>query len=158
MTYEGLTDDQIGPGVARELNDFLGLAQGVTPIATESVPCVWRAVVKNQLPPQQAAHIKKLQAAAQGQRFAPGQAPRRQARPPGRRRRLNPGHYDSQRRGPAVPRPYTAKQLDGMMTMLTEVAEMYKDTDVRLYNIMNGYREKILAQKRKDFKTEGGRA
>ena len=160
MTYEGLTDDQIGPEVARELNDFLGLAQGVVPIATESVPCVWRAVVKNQPPPQQAAHIEKLQAAAQGQRFAPGQAPRPQAprgpdRPPDRRRRLNPGHYDSQRKGPAVSRPYTAAQLEGMMTMLAEVAARYQDTDVRLYNIMNGYREKILVRKRREFKSEG---
>ena len=50
ITYEGLTDDVIGPEVAKSLNDFLGKAQGVTPIDRESVPCVWRAVVKNESP------------------------------------------------------------------------------------------------------------
>lgn len=64
ITYEGLTDDLIGAEVTKGLNEFLGRARGVTPIASESVACVWRAVVKNEPPPQQAAQIKKLEALA----------------------------------------------------------------------------------------------
>jgi hypothetical protein len=48
MAYEGLTDDLIGPEVARGLNDFLGRVEGVTAIDPASVPCIWRAVVKNR--------------------------------------------------------------------------------------------------------------
>lgn len=78
MTYEGLTDDLIGAEVARGLNDFLGQVPGVTAIADESVPCIWRAVVKNQPPPQQAEQIKRLEALAlnqpQNQDLAAGDA------------------------------------------------------------------------------------
>ena len=42
------------------------------------------------------------------------------------------------------------------MTMLAEVAKRDKGKDVRAYNIMNGYGEIILAQKRRQFNTEGG--
>ena len=61
ITYEGLTDDVIGPEVARSLNKFLGEGQGVTPIDDASVPCVWKAVVKNEPPSQQAEKFKALQ-------------------------------------------------------------------------------------------------
>lgn len=67
MTYEGLTDDLIGAEVARGLNDFLGQVPGVTAIADESVPCIWKAVVKNEPPPQQAEQIKRLEALAVNQ-------------------------------------------------------------------------------------------
>ena len=88
VTYEGITDDHVGPEVARELNGFLGQVEGVTPIAMESVPCIWRAVVKNQPPPQQAAQIQKLQSLAAGDKApdpapgASGQAPAPQEPPP----------------------------------------------------------------------------
>ncbi|KAL9183064.1 hypothetical protein ACHAXT_004851 [Thalassiosira profunda] len=190
ITYEGLTDDLIGAEVAKSLNTFLGQVEGVTPIATESVPCIWRAVVKNQPPPQQAAQIKKLQAlaanqpqgdaalqaAAQQQQPPQPQAGRRlmetaaQQQPhakqsagsatieqqplnqqpsPGLRRRLDPGHHDSQRKGPEVPRPYTPEQLESMMTMLLEVGQRYQNEDVRLYHIMMGYYEQIRSERLK---------
>ena len=64
LTYEGLTDDLIGAEVAKGLNEFLGQVEGVDTIDQESVPCIWRAVVKNKPPPEQAAQIAKLQSLA----------------------------------------------------------------------------------------------
>jgi hypothetical protein len=60
LTYEGLTDNLIGPKVTKGLNEFLGKARGVTPIHKDSVACIWRAVVKNEPPVHQAAQFKKL--------------------------------------------------------------------------------------------------
>jgi hypothetical protein len=60
-----------------------------------------------------------------------------------RHRRLDPGHHNSQRKGPDVPRPYTPEQLDKMMKMLTEVALRYQNVDARLYHIMMGYYEQV---------------
>mmetsp|Transcript_5404 Transcript_5404/g.11479 ORF Transcript_5404/g.11479 Transcript_5404/m.11479 type:complete len:236 (-) Transcript_5404:96-803(-) len=62
------------------------------------------------------------------------------------RRRLDPGHHDSQRKGPDEPRPYTAGQLDKMMNMLMEIAQKYQD-DARLHQIMMGYYDKVKKAK-----------
>lgn len=67
ITYEGLTDDLIGAEVTKGLNDFLGAVDGIDPIERDSVPCIWRAVVKNEPPPQQKAQIEKLQSMALNQ-------------------------------------------------------------------------------------------
>jgi hypothetical protein len=320
ITYEGLTDDLIGAEVTKGLNEFLGRAEGVEPIDRESVPCIWKAVVKNQPPEHQKEQIDKLVKAKAGseselggkvassggsapagkdsvgsapnvangalametnaamspegqqmteitsekkiwngdekplqtvyldqtqqqikqhqgvglqmpadtqqmfQQMPPqsqmqfqqmpaenqmqfqqpqmqqfgqypemqqqfqqpqmqqfgqypemqqqfqqpqmqqfGQYPemqqqfqQQQQQPmqmqyqqPGnlRHRRLDPGHHDSQRKGPNVPRPYTVKQLELMMQMLKELGDRYQD-DVRLTNIMQGYYEKV--QKARD--------
>jgi hypothetical protein len=64
-----------------------------------------------------------------------------------RHRRLDPGHHNSQRAGPDVPRPYLPRQLDNMMQMLLEVANMYEKKDVRLYHIMMGYYEQIRSER-----------
>eukprot|EP00984_Skeletonema_dohrnii_P008405 scaffold3081_cov112-Skeletonema_dohrnii-CCMP3373.AAC.6 len=145
LTYEGLTDDLIGSEVAKGLNEFLGQVEGVDPIEQDSVPCVWKAVVKNKPPAEQAAQIARLQAAAlnkpQSEQGPPYSPPEQQQ--PALRRRLDPGHHDSQRKGPAVPRPYTPQQLDSMMNMLLEIGERFKTEDVRLYHIMMGYYEKV---------------
>ena len=229
ITYEGLTDNVIGPEVTKSLNEFLGKAQGVTPIAQESVACIWRAVVKNEPPAQQAEKFKKLQSQAvnaagpnqgmaqpgaaavpqqpqaaavaaipqqppampmQGQQapvqpvqqplqtgFAVppppgyGQAPDLQSQiaaaqnalaegqqliaqtqpqqqtQPGLRRRLDPGHHNSQRAGPVQPRPYLPAELDKILAMLMEVADKYKDAgdDARVYHIMMKYYEEVRA-------------
>jgi len=68
---------------------------------------------------------------------------------PGLRRRLDPGHHDSQRKGPEVPRPYEKEQLDDMMKMLLDVATLYQKKDVRLYHIMMGYYENIRTERLK---------
>ena len=286
ITYEGLTDDLIGAEVAKGLNDFLGQVDGVNPIARDSVGCIWRAVVKNEPPPQQAAQIAKLQEQAKNlpqneqqatgevspsqpqqqessssqqqqqqsgegglqltgtqtleeqlaqanaklaelntqkqslsapqqivggslsapQQIVGGSSPQQLSSSPqqqqqlssssysqqqiqqaqplqssqlqqpqqyvssaqqqqpqqqltsqsgGLRRRLDPGHHDSQRKGPEVPRPYTPEQLDKMMNMLLEVAEKYQNDDVRLYHIMMGYYEKIREERGKISKEDG---
>ncbi|KAL3809248.1 hypothetical protein ACHAXA_007072 [Cyclostephanos tholiformis] len=250
ITYEGLTDNLIGPQVAKGLNEFLGKARGVTPIHSDSVACIWRAVVKNEPPENQAAQIKKLQAQALNQPLGtyqkkteqekylrntailmqtPEVVPAELARPqeaqhkqlPSNQqaptingnpadahevdvdpldllmekmqkalargkvlqtrnqleknqggqqngqlqkqgemqnempqydlshRRLDPGHHNSQRGGPDVPRPYLPRQLDNMMNMLLEVANRYEKTDVRLYHIMMGYCEQVRSERAK---------
>lgn len=245
ITYEGLTDDLIGAEVTKGLNEFLGMANGVTPIDRDSVGCIWRAVVKNQPPEEQKAQFERLQSQAvnsagtasgaqpavvhdvavaaqpaqpavpvqaqpgipnraldaptpdgtdhiaeleregqaqlahaqelmqnwqtaaagtltaeqqqaEEQKFLQLQAelmggsqPVEQQSPSGLRRRLDPGHHNSQRKGPEVPRPYTTQQLDNMMNMLVEVAERYQQQDVRLYHIMMGYYEKIREERMK---------
>jgi len=294
ITYEGLTDDVIGPEVTKTLNEFLGRVDGVTPIDESSVACVWRAVVKNEPPAQQAEKFKALQEVAlkeqlegggavtseaaaapvvekqavqapvavnpqptaaqltpeqiqvinqdpaaevpvaaaipqqtvaipqqtvpmqqtsqqlapmqqsqpqmtqqytpmqQTQQIAPMQqtqlAPmqqetlplgqsstgiqdleaqilaaqqalaegqqlvdqQQQQQTPGLRRRLDPGHHNSQRAGPVQPRPYTPEQLDKMMAMLMEVADKYNNTeDIRVYHIMTKYYNEIKVEREK---------
>lgn len=328
MTYEGLTNDLTGAEVTKGLNEFLGKAEGVDPIDRESVPCVWKAVVKNQPPEHQKEQIQKLQSSkagseselggkaavgksggeslgsapnvanaaptmeikavssepveqqsenkiwpsdtkppqtvyldqtqqhlqqlqgiglqmpivenqqmfqqmpvenqmfqqqpqqmmpadsqmfqqpqqmmpggsqmlqpqqmmpVDGQMFQPQQMmptdnqmfqqpqaiqqygqypevqqyqqpiqmqyqPNQMQYQPGnlRHRRLDPGHHDSQRKGPNVPRPYTVKQLELMMKMLKELGDRYSD-DVRINNIMIGYYEKV--EKAKNELVAGG--
>lgn len=67
LTYEGLTDELIGPEVTKGLNEFLGKARGVTPIHPDSVACIWRAVVKNKPPEHQKKQFEKLQSQALNQ-------------------------------------------------------------------------------------------
>eukprot|EP00578_Thalassiosira_sp_NH16_P007412 CAMPEP_0181109138 /NCGR_PEP_ID=MMETSP1071-20121207/18013_1 /TAXON_ID=35127 /ORGANISM="Thalassiosira sp., Strain NH16" /LENGTH=376 /DNA_ID=CAMNT_0023192807 /DNA_START=56 /DNA_END=1186 /DNA_ORIENTATION=- len=143
LAYEELTDDVRGAVVTENLNNFLGRVEGVIPIATESVPCIWRAVVKNIPPPQQAAHIQHLQKLANNNLLAEAN----ERTEPGIRRRLNPGHFDSQRKGPQPRRPYTIDQLDKMMSMLLEVAHRYEKEHVQLFNVMMGYYEEIKDKK-----------
>jgi hypothetical protein len=289
LTYEGLTDNLIGPEVAKGLNEFLGKAKGVTPISSDSVACVWRAVVKNEPPEHQKEQIERLQAqaldpnqrtnlkktdrnlveqpaplsaanipgltsppiqpkplpsddrigapsakeqyllnsatlmqtpkvalaelarpqeaqlqkhpskqqaptihgdpaAAAGEEVDPLDALKEKMekvlargkelqaqqklkenqegpqhgkqQPQGgmqeemprydlSHRRLDPGHHNSQRSGPDVPRPYLPRHLDSMMDMLMEVANRYEKTDVRLYHIMMGYCEQIRSERAK---------
>jgi len=251
ITYEGLTDDVIGAEVTKGLSLFLGQAKGVTTIHPDSVPCIWRAVVKNEPPAQQAAQIMKLQSLAVNQppgvhqqqqqqplqqgttlvvqpqqtaniaqlnlsnnaaiaqptsqsieqkqqppleqqqdldsdsdslddllremekKLADGKKLLQQQEPNGRRllrttqqqkhptdhyrhRRLDPGHHNSQRKGPDVPRPYTPEQLDKMMKMLTEVALRYQNVDARLYHIMMGYYEQVRVARAELLGPEGG--
>ena len=59
-----------------------------------------------------------------------------------RHRRLDPGHHDSQRKGPKVQCPHTAKQLELMMQMLKKLGDRYSG-DVGLNNIMKGYYQKV---------------
>mmetsp|Transcript_4457 Transcript_4457/g.9636 ORF Transcript_4457/g.9636 Transcript_4457/m.9636 type:complete len:386 (-) Transcript_4457:385-1542(-) len=154
LTYEDLTDDDRGADAAKSLNDFLGQAEGVIPIETESVSCIWRAVVKNIPPPQQAAHVKHLQSLAKTNQY--GNAGEQIGQ--GLRRRLNPGHFDSQRKGPEPRRPYTSEQLDKMMNMLLEVAQRYEHENVKLFHVMMGYHEQIKKKKEKQMsqKPHGG--
>ena len=45
VSYEELTNEWTGPHVAAAIVEFLGQQDGVDPIPSESVPCVWDMVV-----------------------------------------------------------------------------------------------------------------
>lgn len=45
FSYEDITGEETGPRAAASLANFLGQTDGVTPIADESIPCVWETVV-----------------------------------------------------------------------------------------------------------------
>jgi len=147
VAYEDLTDDDRGAATAVDLNNFLGKVEGVNPIASESVPCIWKAVVKNIPPPQQAAQFQHLQQIAKVNMEE--EAGKGSIRHHSRRRRLNMGHFDSQRKGPEPRRPYTIEQLDAMMHMLLEVALRYEKEHAELSVIMMRYYDNI--QKKKEL-------
>eukprot|EP00970_Alexandrium_tamarense_P002179 scaffold304_cov216-Alexandrium_tamarense.AAC.5 len=129
LTYEGLTDDQFGIDITSELNEFLGQAEGVTPLDKESVSCVWKAVVKNINP-----NLIDMQTDSQQEGLVDMQQQQRVRR----NRKLQVNGSNS--------RPYTLDQLDKMMKMMTEIAERYQD-DVQLHNIMKDYYEHIAHAK-----------
>ena len=108
LSYETLTDDNDGPEEAIRITNFLARSEGVDPIGIESVPCIWRAVVKykgHMLP----TNPEKQQ----GRRLLLDDGGR------GGRRRLDPEHHDSQRSGPTE-RPYTPELLEAMSHMLID--------------------------------------
>ena len=122
ISYETLTDDNEGPAEAIRINNFLAESEGVDPIATESVPCVWRSVVKYK-----------------------GQAPDSKRRRLGdMRRRLDPAHHESQRSGPTE-RPYTPELLEAMSLMLLDLIQRWGDRHLRLKKILEGYNVDVQA-------------
>ena len=121
ISYETLTDDNDGAEEATRINNFLAQSDGVEPIATEAVPCVWRTVVKYK---GQAAPFKR--------RLDDG------------RRRLDPAHHDSQRKGPTE-RPYTLEMLNAMSHMLLGLVKRWGDHHLRLRQILEGYHRDVHA-------------
>lgn len=148
FSYEDITDEQKGAATAVELSDFLGRVDGVDPITAESVPCVWRAVVKNIPPPQQAAQIMHLQKISKEQLEKQAELEKAEEKKANDQfqRRLNMGHFDSRRKGDAR-RPFTIKHLDQAMDALLEVAERYETEHAPLHKIMMGYYEEIKRKK-----------
>ncbi|KAL9180549.1 hypothetical protein ACHAXT_011002 [Thalassiosira profunda] len=118
ISYETLTDDNEGPGEAMRITLFLAESEGVKPIDVETVPCVWKAVVKYK-----------------------AEAPKPQTE---RRRRLDPKHHDSQRSGPTE-RPYTPEMLAAMVEMLQGLIERWGERHPHLRNILEGYRTTVQA-------------
>jgi hypothetical protein len=117
ISYERLTDDDMGPEEAVRMTRFLGQSEGVTPIDIESVPCVWKAVVK---------YKESLKSNKQ------------------QRRRLDPLHHDSQRSGPTE-RPYTPELLSSMSEMLLNLIRKWGDRHLRLLKILEGYQNDVAA-------------
>jgi len=117
VSYERLTDDDMGPEEAIRMTRFLGQSEGVTPIDIESVPCVWKAVVK---------YKESLKSNKQ------------------QRRRLDPLHHDSQRSGPTE-RPYTPELLSSMSDMLLNLIRKWGDRHLRLRKILEGYQNEVAA-------------
>ena len=118
LTYEQLTADMGGARAAKDLAKFLGKGPGVTPIAEESVPCVWGTVVKYK----------------DGKQY-------------NTRKPLDPnveyvGNYPiwpgSNRKGDKY-RPYTQTQIDRTVQMLQEVKIKYRNADPSIRDIMQQY-------------------
>jgi hypothetical protein len=122
ISYEALTNDFEGPFEATRLNDFLSGSEGVYPISTESVPCVWRAVVKYKEEVKPSNQTLKVE----------------------NRRRLDPAHHDSQRSGPTE-RPYTKELLEPMSSMLAELIQTWGDRNLRLRTILESYLKEVRA-------------
>jgi hypothetical protein len=122
ISYEALTNDVEGPFEATRLNDFLSGSEGVYPISAESVPCVWRAVVKYKEELKPSNTTLKVE----------------------NRRRLDPAHHDSQRSGPTE-RPYTKELLESMSSMLAELIQKWGDRHLRLCTIIEGYQKEVHA-------------
>ncbi len=122
FSYEALTDDIQGPQEAIRMTQFLAQSKGVEPIAEESVPCVWKAVVKykDQTPDANKRRLKEI------------------------RRRLDPSHHNSQRSGPTE-RPYTPEQLLSMIQMLHGLLQKWSARNTRLKEILEGYLNDVNA-------------
>ncbi len=119
ISYELLTNDSEGPQEAIRLNNFLSKSDGVRPIQTESIPCVWRAVVKYK------EQLKTQNTTLEDEK-----------------RRLDPAHHDSQRSGPTE-RPYTQDLLEAMSNMLINLIQTWGDRNLRLRTILEGYQQDI---------------
>lgn len=117
VSYERLTDDDMGADEAIRITRFLGQSEGVTPIDIESVPCVWKSVVK---------YKESLKSNNQ------------------QRRRLDPLHHDSQRSGPTE-RPYTPELLSAMSEMLLNLIKKWGDRHLRLRKILGGYHKDVVS-------------
>jgi len=127
ISYEVLTDDNAGPDETIRINNFLGQMEGVNPIETEAVPCIWRTVIKYK------------------QQLEPGQPEQQQRRRLNvGRRRLDPSHHNSQRTGPTE-RPYTPELLQDMVTMLAGLIERWGERNQRLRGILEGYNTVVHA-------------
>ncbi|KAK1741252.1 glycosyltransferase (family 10) [Skeletonema marinoi] len=122
VSYERLTDDDMGAEEAIRMTRFLGQSEGVTPIDIESVPCVWKSVVK---------YKESLKASNNNQKQQ-------------ERRRLDPLHHDSQRSGPTE-RPYTPELLSSMSDMLLRLIGKWGDGHLRLRKMLEGYQTDVAA-------------
>jgi hypothetical protein len=113
ISYETLTDDSNGPEEAMRIANFLSQSEGVDPIDTSKVPCIWKAVVKYK---EQVKNTEK-------------------------RRRLDL-HHDSQRSGPTE-RPYTPVLLDAMLNMLIDLIAKWGQRHERLRTVLEGYQKDV---------------
>jgi hypothetical protein len=114
ITYEGLTDDVIGAEVTKGLSLFLGQAKGVTTIHPDSVSCIWRAVVKNEPPAQQAAQIMKSQSLASNE-------------PPGMQRQQSQPHQQ-ETSSLVQPQPITNSALSDQQPLSNNAGMIHEET------------------------------
>lgn len=146
VSYEDLTNNSTGPIAATQIANFLGETEGVDPIAAESIPCVWEAIVnyKNVAPPTEDTfkEAKAVLAAAK----SPAPVEEVDVIRSKNKRRLGvarvkkfPVDPSSLRTGPKV-RPYTEQNLADMVAMFQRLAEKY-NYDEHFVRIMNSYIE-----------------
>jgi len=114
VSYEDITSEIKGPFATMRIAKFLGQTEGVAPIEEQSVPCVWRTIVKykNKPPPSQGS--RRLMS-----------------------REKLAYKISSLRTGPKE-RPYTASQLGEMVAMFKRLINKYPHHD-DLVRILRDY-------------------
>ena len=121
VSYEDMTNAEIGPKTALSITKFLGQTEGVNPIPDENVPCVWETVINYKKHTGDGSHVGE-------DKYK-------------KRKMLDAGktHVDpaSERSGPKI-RPYTQKHLDHMLAMLERLKQRYGH-DEELAPILDGY-------------------
>ena len=117
VSYEDMTNAKTGPKTALSIAKFLGQTEGVTPIAAESVPCLWETVINCNNHVGGSAHVDET---------------------PSNMIDAGKFHLDpkSERVGPKI-RPCTQQMRDNMLAMLQRLKERYED-DEELGRIIEG--------------------
>jgi len=127
LSYEDLTSQDHGPATAQQIADYLGETEGVEPIDTESIPCIWETVVNYKNHPSP----------------TPQQQEEDNVEVKNRKLRVSfAERYDpaSERSGPKI-RPYTAENLQAMIDMFNRLMTKYSH-DAEFVSIMESYIEK----------------
>lgn len=143
ISYEDLTDPNLGPTVATQITTFLAQTEGVEPIDLESVPCVWETIVNYK------KHTHGVPLGKDGEpllsenvgynKFGGTRRKLRWAEVAGVMVPTGRTHPDisSQRKGPKV-RPYSEEQLVKMKEMFQRLLMKY-EMDNDLTKIMYSY-------------------
>lgn len=126
LAYEDLTSQDHGPATAQHIADYLGETEGVEPIETESIPCIWETVVNYKNHPSPTSHEEEDNVEVKNRKLRVSYADR----------------YDpaSERSGPKV-RPYTAENLQAMIDMFNRLMTKYSH-DEEFVSIMESYIKK----------------
>lgn len=159
LSYEDLTDDFTGPIAAARIANFLGEAEGVEPIAAESIPCVWETIVnyKNVAPPVSGEMSAVFKEAEETRALQGGAVAQRRTRSDRRRglqeeeevveeeamMKKGKTHADpsSLRVGPKV-RPYTTENLQMMLDMFQRLVDKFS-FDEEFVRIIGSYIETV---------------
>ena len=128
LSYEDLTSQDLGSSTAQRIADYLGETEGVEPIDSKSIPCIWETVVnyKNHPPPATQQEEVDTEVEVKNRKLRVSFAER----------------YDpaSERSGPRV-RPYTADNLQAMIDMFNRLMIKYSHNE-EFVSIMESYIEK----------------
>ena len=114
VSYEDITNEMIGPLATMRIAKFLAQTEGVVPIEEQSVPCVWKTIVKYKNKPPPPRDSRRLMS-----------------------REKLAYKINSLRSGPQE-RPYTASQLGEMVAMFKRLIDKYPHHD-GLVRILRDY-------------------
>ncbi|KAL7536931.1 hypothetical protein ACHAXR_007486 [Thalassiosira sp. AJA248-18] len=144
VSYEDLTDTNLGPLVTMRIADFVAETEGVNPIAPESVPCVWETVVnyKNDGPPPD--HVPEVDARRKNRNLEGNNNDKlvNVDEKQDAMRRLRVAKDPSSLRTGPKNRPYTKQNLVDMEAMLQRLMEKYS-YDEDLVKILVSYIEVV---------------
>jgi len=134
LSYEDLTSQNLGPATAQRIADYLGETEGVEPIDTDSIPCIWETVVnyKNHPSPATQQQEEETKVEVKNRKLRVSFA-----------ERCDPA---SERSGPKI-RPYTAENLQAMIDMFNRLMTKYSH-DAEFVRIMESYlkRQRVLSR------------